>query len=589
MNPLKSTAAIAAVVAFALSTAGCASLPDTSTPQAVGTVPGAVGTNFAEPTPGAKPEALLRDFIRASGDPTDRHAAARRFLLPGVAQGWDDAGSVTLIESVDVVADGRTGDNATFVVRAHKVGELRSGGIYKPDDSRLEVRVSLAKADGEWRVSSLPPGVLVERSQFLNTYQRRTLYYFNAAGQIPVPDQRWISVSRPQTAGALMALLVGGPRDVLRPALENALEGVSIRGDVTNAAGESMAAAAPGSGVRIDLGGLGNANPDTRRLAAAQIVWTLAKAEVSGPYVILADGEPLDPAHASGWSTTDVSEFDPVRAAEAEVGLHALAGGQLVTVNGSRLEPVPGYFGSTTSLRSAAINHDGSLIAAVSETGRSQPEPARALMLGGQSPVADTVVAGSTISRPTWTADGATAWAVVDGRRVIAATRDRNNGAISLAEVDTHEFNDLPGSITELRLARDGVRAALIIDGKVYLATVVPQSGGGVSLTAPRQIARELGSAALALDWATAETIVIARATSDVPVLVSSIDGARLDALPTRNLEAPVLAIDASQTTEFVVDARSVYSLNNNDSAGDREWREVPGLAGTRAIPVLPG
>lgn len=589
MKRIKTTAAGAAVVAFAVCVTGCASLPDTSTPQAVGTVPGAVGTNFAEPTPGANPEALVRDFIRASGDPTDLHAAGRRFLLPNVAQSWDDAASVTLIDTLDVVSDGRTGDNATFVVKAHKVGELLSGGIYRPDDSRIEVKISLAKDDGEWRISSLPPGVLVERSQFLNVYQRKTLYFLNPAETIVVPDQRWVVASRSKTAEVLANLLVTGPREVLRPAVQNGLEGASIRGEVTNAAGEPLASAAPGSGVRIDLAGMAGASPQMRRLAAAQIVWTLAHAEVSGPYVILADGQPLEPSQPS-WSTTDVAQFDPAKTAESTVGLHALAGGQLVAVtDDGRLDPVPGFFGTTTSLRSAAINHNGSLIAAVSETGRSQPEPSRALLLGGRTPDVQTAVAGSTISRPTWTSDGNTAWAVVDGRRVIAATRDANNGAISLAEVDTHELDVVPGSITELRLSRDGVRAALLIDGKVFVTTVVPQPNAGVSLTAPRQIARELGSPALALDWGTEETIVIARAASDVPVLISSVDGARLDALPSRNLEAPVLAIDASQRNEYVVDAKSVYSLNNDDAANERAWREVPGLAGTRAIPVLPG
>lgn len=98
-----------------------------------------------------------------------------------------------------------------------------------------------------------------------------------------------------------------------------------------------------------------------------------------------------------------------------------------------------------------------------------------------------------------------------------------------------------------------------------------------------------LGSPALSLDWSTSDTIVVARAASDIPVVQIAVDGSRMDALPSRNLTAPVVAVDASTTTEFVADSRAVFQLNNNDPAGDRYWREVPGLTGVKAIPILPG
>ncbi len=83
--------------------------------------------------------------------------------------------------------------------------------------------------------------------------------------------------------------------------------------------------------------------------------------------------------------------------------------------------------------------------------------------------------------------------------------------------------------------------------------------------------------------------MVVARGGSDVPVVQLAVDGSRMDSLPSRNLTAPVTAVDATSTTEYVADARAVFQLNNNDPAGDRYWREVPGLAGTKAVPVLPG
>ena len=74
-----------------------------------------------------------------------------------------------------------------------------------------------------------------------------------------------------------------------------------------------------------------------------------------------------------------------------------------------------------------------------------------------------------------------------------------------------------------------------------------------------------------------------------MPVVQIAVDGSRTDALPSRNLTPPVIAVEASTTAEFVADSRAVFQLNNRDPADDRYWREVPGLAGLTAIPVLPG
>ena len=129
----------------------------------------------------------------------------------------------------------------------------------------------------------------------------------------------------------------------------------------------------------------------------------------------------------------------------------------------------------------------------------------------------------------------------------------------------------------------------MIVDGLVYVATVVRQANGTYSLVSPKAVANGLGSDALALDWSTGDAVVVVRIATDVPVVQVTTDGSRLDALPSRNLTAPVLSVDATTTTEYVADSRAVFQLNNNDPAGDRYWREVSGLAGVKATPVLPG
>ena len=52
------------------------------------------------PTPGMDPDVLLREFLKATADPANRHLAARQFLTESASSAWDDAGSALLIDRV---------------------------------------------------------------------------------------------------------------------------------------------------------------------------------------------------------------------------------------------------------------------------------------------------------------------------------------------------------------------------------------------------------------------------------------------------------------------------------------------------------
>ncbi|MCQ4121444.1 MtrAB system accessory lipoprotein LpqB [Rhodococcus tibetensis] len=581
----------AVLVAMLVTVGGCASLPDSSTPQAIGTINrDTPGSSVAAPAPGREPDLLLRDFFKASTDPSSRHLAARQFLTPGVSGRWDDAASATIVDKVDVLPETRTTDRATYTIRANKVGQLEPGGLYVAEEGSFETKISLEMQGGEWRISELPSGVILDRAQFLNTYQRKSLYFLDPAGTTVVPDPRWVSGAQDQMAAQLMGLLIDGPKSALAPAVRNELgERVSVRGPITKADGRTAQVGVGLGGIRIDFSGVRPMDQQAKSLFAAQVIWTLANAEISGPYILLADGEPLDDRFPNGWTTADVASMNPFATSSATVGLHALRDGSMVSVTETGVTPVPGYFGSARNMRSLALSQDGKLVAAVADTGRPPPEPASALMVGAYEDGAASVLEGGAITRPTWAPDNSAIWAAVNGNAVIRVLREPGTGRTSVENVDAGAVTALGATITELRLSRDGVRAALIVDGKVYLAIVAQMPGGGYALTNPRAVAIGLGSPALSLDWSTSDTIVVARAASDIPVVQVAVDGSRMDALPSRNLTAPVVAVDASTTTEFVADSRAVFQLNNNDPAGDRYWREVPGLTGVKAIPILPG
>ncbi|MET0199827.1 MtrAB system accessory lipoprotein LpqB [Rhodococcoides fascians] len=583
---------VAALTSLVLILGGCASLPESSSPQAIGSLTaGAASTTPPPPASGREPDLLLRDFVTASAASANRHQAARQFLTASASSSWDDSAKTVVADKIDLLTGMRTDTEAQFTLRSNTVGLVAPGGDYQAGAGTVDSNIRMIKVDGEWRIDELPPGVVIDRSQFFGAYQRKSLFFVDPLGAALVPDVRWVSGAADQMADQLVQLLIDGPKPSLAPAVSNELgNGVGIRGPITKADGRtSQEAIGSGGGVRIDFGGLQAVDAKNRELLAAQVVWTLASADIAGPYVLLADGQPLDNSKPDGWTTADVGTLDPLASPENDVGLHALVSGRLVSVDDSGTTPVPGYFGTVENLRSAALSTDGTLVAGVADTGRPAPEPSSALMIGGYDSGAFPVAEGQSITRPTWGVDNNAAWAVIDGTNVIRAARDPANGQVSVLPVDAGAVTALGSRITDLRLSRDGVRAAMIVDGLVYVATVVRQPNGTYSLVSPKAVANGLGSDALALDWSTGDAVVVVRIATDVPVVQVTTDGSRLDALPSRNLTAPVLSVDASTTAEYVADSRAVFQLNNNDPAGDRYWREVAGLAGVKATPVLPG
>ncbi|WP_327109845.1 MtrAB system accessory lipoprotein LpqB [Nocardia sp. NBC_01730] len=587
---------VAVVVAILLPLTGCASLPESSAPQALGTID-REPTSEGPPPPIANrdPDLLLRDFLQATADPANRHLAARQYMTPAASTQWDDAASTVIVEKPDTLRESRSGDKATYRIRARKVGELAADGAYHASDGLVEHKIELTKIDGEWRIDELPDGVVMDSTAFARSYRRYVLYFVDPAGTTVIPDLRWVSVAKVQLTQKLLSLLTEGTQPALAPVLRNELAGpVAVRGAITKANGDPDGVGIGLGGVKIDFAGASALNPRDRELLAAQVILTLSGADILGPYVLLADGKPLDDRFAAnGWTVADVQQLNPATSARNQVGLHALRGGGLVRFqdNGG-ITPTPGYFGAVNNLQSAALSQDGQLVAAVAETGRS--EQPRTLMVGTYGGNAFPVAAGSTITRPSWTSDGSAAWAVVDGERVIRAINDRATSTVSVQEVDTSALAMVSSGlaprspITELQIARTGVRAALIADGKVYVAVVERRPDGHYALTAPLPIAITLSTRAVSLSWLTLDTIIIAREGNVDPVNTVSVDGSQPMPQTSRNLTPPVREVSASPEHQYVADSRAVLELTSNPDGGEPYWREVPGL-GANAVPVLPG
>lgn len=581
-------AVLTALTAIAI--AGCAGVPSSSAPQAIGTVDLPPPPSLPTPTPGMEPDVLLREFLKATADPANRHLAARQFLTESASRGWDDAGSALLIDRV-VFTETRRPERVTVSMQADILGSLSELGVFETAEGALPDPgpIELVRTPGGWRIDRLPNGVFLDWQQFQQTYKRNTLYFTDPTGNTVVPDPRYVAVAdSDQLATELLSKLITGPRPEMARTVRNLLAApLRLRGPVTRADGGKTGVGRGYGGARIELENLSTTDPHTRQLLAAQIIWTLSRAGINGPYVINVDGAALDDRFAEGWNTADVAATDPGAADGAGAGLHALVGGSLVSLDGQRAPRVPGPFGQMPDQVSAALSRSGQEVASVMVLRRGAPDMASSLWIGPIGGAAGQALDGRTLTRPSWALDDAI-WTVVDGVNVVRVLQDASGQPARIPVDSTALSAKFPGAITELQLSRDGTRAAMVIDGRVILAGVEQTPGGGYALTYPRRLGFGLGDTAVSLSWRTGDDIVVTRTDGAHPVSYVNLDGVNSDG-PSGNLAGPVTVVAANPSTVYVADRRGVLQLSGSAADDDLAWSEVRPLMVAGALPVLPG
>jgi hypothetical protein len=579
--------AVCAAVAL-LVVPGCAGVPNSSAPQAIGTVERPAPKRLPEPNPAMDPDQLLREFLKATADPANRHIAARQFLTDSASKDWDDQGSALLIDKV-VFTQTRSVDKVSVTMQADILGSLSDIGVFETGDGQLPDPgpIELVQTADGWRINRLPNGVFLDWQQFQATYKRNTLYFVDPTGKTVVPDPRYVAVSDPDLLPTeLVNKLTAGPRPEMTNAVRNLLgPPLKMRGPVTRADGGKTGVGRGYGGARIDLEGLTTTDPASRTLVAAQLIWTLARADVKGPYVINVDGAPLDDRFADGWKTTDVAATDPGAADGATAGVHALMGGAMVALDGQRATKVPGSFGSMADQGAAAFSRTGTDIASVSKTA---PEGGAALWIGPNGGQAVRATDGRTLSRPSWALDDAV-WVAVDSNSVVRVIREEATGQPARIPVDSAAVTSrFPGAITELQLSRDSTRAAMVIDGQVVLAGVEQTPGGEFALTYPRRIGYGLANSVVSLSWRTGDDMVVTRNDPAHPVSYVNLDGVNSDG-PSSNLVMPVAAVAANPSAVYVADARGVLQLLATSAENQQAWSEVRPFMVPGTVPVLPG
>jgi predicted small secreted protein len=590
-------AAVLGLVALLL--AGCATVPGSSDVTVLRRV-GDPAEPSAPPGParGAGPLEIVRGWILASGSTAERHSAARAFLAPATAGSWDDGASPTVVsDRVDTTFSEGNGQapEASVRVRADKLGTLRPDGAFVADPGTVDVTVNLTQDNGVWRISGLPPGTIVRRTDLRANTRPVRIWFLAAVGGAPVGETRYLATSPARSvASRVLDELLSGPSEDLRGAALSALPpGAMLR---------SAVGTSPDGVTTVDLTRIGPVDAldaGRRTEIAQQIVLTLAGVGIDrvAPSV---DGEPLVEGRTELGVADVLASLPPVvrerRDLPSDNASSAPAAPPALVVTGGRVLTVPDNPSAASASapdlvtgvddpRSASLSPDGRDVAVV-----GLGADGMRLWVGRSGAAATpSPVAGRYVGRPSWTPDGSEVWAVVDGVPVRAVRAPGDGGALTPVALDSTSLAGY-GPPTTLRLSPDGTKVALVAGGRVLVATVIRDSGGGARL-GPVRVLRpgpvgEALAGVLDVTWSQTDRLVAVGTALGRPVQSASVDGLDLDSPTTTNLTPPVTAVAAApERPTLVVDQGGLWSL---PASGGDVWSSVPGGSNS-SVPAYPG
>jgi len=269
-------AAIFIVLAGLLGASGCVSVP---TAGPIDKVEGqqlpcqnCVNVEVAPPALGDKPKQIVEGYLRATSNYQPNYSVAKQFLTRMAAEKWSPETGVSIYRGLPTAVG-----PAKVKLSGTLVGALLSDRTYVAQDQPLNAQFELVKdkeQHGEWRINSLPGGLMVDEFYFARFYQTYDLY-FVGNGTSLVPDPIYLPVLRnpANVASALMKALLNGPSSWLKPAVSTAVPSNTTLSVDSVTITDGIA--------EVPLSDAVLALPDPQRgLLAAQIVYTLK--QVSG-------------------------------------------------------------------------------------------------------------------------------------------------------------------------------------------------------------------------------------------------------------------------------------------------------------------
>jgi hypothetical protein len=527
--------AVAAGLVAAGALGACATVPSAGTVRygrAVGQGAGGLedsDIHVLPPAPGAGqgPTDVVAGFLRASANFDDDHADAKRYLTPAAATNWNPDRGITVYDPTNRAVPPpvpASGPVRTITLTAPRLAIIDPHGGYTVAPGRVVTPFKLVRQGADWRLADpVPDGLLLTPTDVERDLRSVYTYFLDPAARVVVPDHVFLRAPERGRPTALVRALLDGPTRWLAPAVTTAFPpGTKLIGNVP----------LEGTVVVVNLSPeAGRAGPAARAAMSAQLVWTLRQLpDISGVRITI-DGTPIGaPDAADVQPISSWSSFDP-DARSREAGSYFVQGGRLRLLDGAA---VPGPLrGGALPVSSPAIG--GGVVAWLRTTAT-----ATALYAGPLGGFPGLWMSGprASLTAPSVDRSGA-AWTVRTGTP--SAVLRLPLGAAKAAVVPATDLLRL-GPVAELKISRDGTRAAAVVGTgagrRLVVGRVVLHRGGLPSLEAFRAVAVNLLGPA-SLSWADGDRVAVLGRTgvagSGTPWLVA-VDGSTTTAVTTSGL-----------------------------------------------------
>jgi hypothetical protein len=487
-RPTGATRPLVLLTGTGLLLTGCASMPDSGDIRPVKASPRAdsqVRVYAVPPRKGATPEEIVDGFLEAMTSDDAGFATARTYLSPETSRKWRPEESTTVLAAAPDAGAGRQGgrDNPgwSFPLYGRQIAAVDEQHSFRPTVPGDYTRtIHLSQYSGpegkEWRIDSLPPGLVLGQSDFQRNYRTVNKFYFAAGQSKVVADpvfirQRIDPVTRMDPVTQSVKALLDGPTDWLKPVVESPFpSGTALAKGVRSLTVDDR------STLKVPLNakasGVGRAQC-TRM--AVQILYTIKdltstrveQVELQGPggsqLCVLPSGQ------AEAYAA-DSAVGRPVNQYFVD------ADGRLAMLPGSSQEvseplPVPGPFGEgRPRISRIAVAHDERTAAAVSQD-HTRLQVA-SITDSGDQPLELLASKGkdqrNRLSAPSWDGFGDLWIADRDPERPALYRFERGAGR-------PHSVAIVPGldgaRVESLRISADGARIALLLekDGRTTL------------------------------------------------------------------------------------------------------------------------
>jgi hypothetical protein len=462
-----------------LAVAGCVSMPSSGPVGEYGVTQGSGDTdqqylqvNVTSPGAGWGPLQIVQGFLAANASFVNGHQVAREYLTDREAASWKVTWSATVFSGTGPKVNVKqvSAHTAQVTVSGAVEANVRQTGAYivpQTEQGSQTFTIDLTKSGDDWRIAGAPSTLLLSEVDFAADYQSRDLYFLNPAKTSLVADPIYVPIEAVRAAdpdGLLNELVT----DLLQQPTDWLANGATV----TAFPGGTKVLSVTLAGGTATVNLSGKISQQDLQPIAAQLLWTLGGSDsqpvVSGVQLEI-DGKPWTQGN-SGVSVLQQSQsafekYAPPQGSGDGTFYYLDSHGDIVKQDGPNGAATRVYTQNPSHpirFTTIAVSPDQRYVAAIA---------------GGW--VYTAAVGGTPVRRIqgdfsslSWDRSDQLWMAGNSGVEVVSKTSATANPVA----VDTAE------TVTALRVAPDGVRVALVLNGTTLTFGAISETGSGATI-----------------------------------------------------------------------------------------------------------